>query len=155
MTDVARRIQSPAALGRAQRGLDLCLGIAATLPIFAAAAAVWFQPVGAAGWVRTLAVIWSSSLLTFFAGVRRGLTFSEAGGGRAFELATMLFVFVIGVLSLVLVSPALSATGLAAVAVFDALSGARLEAPRYFRVFRPIQLGACVIALALIQIKAG
>jgi len=155
MTDVARRIQSPEALGRARRGLDLCLGIAATVPILAAAVAVCLQPAGSTSWVRTLAVIWSSSLLTFFAGVRRGLTFSEVGGGRAFELATMLFIFVIGVLSLVLVSPALSAAGLAAVALFDAISGVRLEAPRYFKVFRPIQLGACVIALALIQIKAG
>jgi len=160
MTEVARRIHSPQALGRAHRGLDLGLGVAATLPILAAAIVVWVQPAGLnawapSGWVRTLAVIWSSSLLTFFAGVRRGLTFSEAGGGRTFELATMLFVFVIGVLSLVLVSPALSAVGLAAVGVLDALSGARLEAPRYFQIFRPIQTGACVIALALIQIRAG
>jgi hypothetical protein len=131
------------------------LGIAAILPILAAAALVWSQPTGAGVWVRTLAVIWTSSLLTFFAGVRRGLTFSEAGGGRGGELATMLVIFMIGVFSLLLVSPALAAAGLALVGVLDARSAARLEAPRYFRLFRPIQMGVCVIALALIQIRAG
>jgi len=131
------------------------LGIAATLPILAAATVIVLRPAGSNVWVRTLVVIWCSSLLTFFAGVRRGLTFSEAGGGSAFELATMLFVFMIGVVSLVLVSPALSAAGLAAVGLLDSVSGARLEAPRYFRIFRPIQMGVCVIALVLIQMKAG
>jgi hypothetical protein len=106
MTDFAQRIRSPAALGAAHRGLDLCLGVAATIPLLAAAFFVCLEPAGSSGWVRTLAVIWTSSLLTFFAGVRRGLTFSEAGGGRAFELATMLLIFMVGVLSLVLVSPA-------------------------------------------------
>jgi hypothetical protein len=155
MTDVAQRIQSPAALGSAHRGLDLCLGVAATVPLLAAAALVCLQPAGSSVWVRTLAVIWTSSLLTFFAGVRRGLTFSEAGGGRASELATMLCLFMIGVFGLVLVSPAIDAAGLAVVGLLDARSGARLEAPRYFRIFRPVQMGACVIALVLIQIRAG
>jgi len=155
MTDVAQRIQSPAALGTARRGLDLCLGVAATVPLLTAAGFVWLEPPGASVWVRTLAVIWTSSLLTFFAGVRRGLTFSEAGGGRAFELATMLFLFMTGVVTLVLVSPAIGAAGLAAVGLLDARSGARLEAPRYFRMFRPVQMGVCVIALALIQIRGS
>jgi hypothetical protein len=155
MTDFAQRIRSPAALGAAHRGLDLCLGVAATIPLLAAAFFVCLEPAGSSGWVRTLAVIWTSSLLTFFAGVRRGLTFSEAGGGRAFELATMLLIFMVGVLSLVLVSPAVGAIGLAAVGLLDARSGARLEAPRYFRIFRPVQMGACFVALALIQIRAG
>jgi hypothetical protein len=155
MTDIAHRIQSAGALGRAHRGLDLCLGVAATLPLLAAAAFVCWEPAGAGAWVRTLAVIWTSSLLTFFAGVRRGLTFSEAGGGRAFELATMLVVFVVGVLSLVLVSPAVGAAGLAGVGLLDARAGGRREAPRYFRIFRPLQMSVCVVALVLIQIKAG
>jgi hypothetical protein len=155
MADFAQRIQSPAALGRAHRGLDLCLGVAATVPLLAAAAFVCLEPAGSSDWIRTLAVIWASSLLTFFAGVRRGLTFSEAGGGRAFELATLLVVFGVGVLSLVLVSPAMGAAGLAAVGLLDARSGARLEAPRYFRIFRPAQMTVCVIALVIIQIRAG
>ncbi len=155
MTEAAQRIQSPAALGRAHRGLDLGLGVAATVPLLAAAALVCSQPPGTGVWVRTLSVIWAASLLTFFAGVRRGLSFSEAGGGRALELTTMLFVFVIGVLSLVLVSPALSAAGLAGVGLFDARSAARRQAPTYFKLFRPVQMGACVVALALIQLRAG
>jgi len=155
MTSFTQRIQSPMALGRAHQALDLCLGVAAAIPILGAAIIVWVEPAGSSAWVRTLAVIWTSSLLTFFAGVRRGLTFSEAGGGRTFELATMLSVFMIGVLTLVLISPALGAAGLAAVGLLDARSGARWEAPRYFMLFRPIQMGACVVALALIQMRAG
>jgi hypothetical protein len=155
MTDIAHRIQSSSALGRAHRGLDLCLGVAAIVPLLAAAAFVGWRPAGASPWVRTLAVIWTSSLLTFFAGVRRGLTFSEAGGGRGGALVAMLVVFLIGVMTLVLVSPALGAAGLATVGWLDARSATRLEAPRYFRIFRPIQLGVCVIALVLIQIRAG
>jgi hypothetical protein len=155
MTDIAQRIRSSDALGRARRGLDLCLGVAAAVPLLAAAGFVWSQPAGASTWTRTLAVIWASSLLTFFAGVRRGLTFSEAGGGRGGELAAMLFVFIIGVLSLVLVSPALAAVGFASVGWLDARSGARLEAPRYFKIFRPIQMSVCVTALVVIQIRAA
>jgi hypothetical protein len=155
MQDFAQRIPLPEALGRAHRGLDLCLGVAATLPLIAAAAFVYLEPVGGGVWARTLAVIWTSSLLTFFAGVRRGLTFSEAGGGRGFELATMLFVFMVGVWTLLLVSPAIGAAGLAIVGLLDAVAAARLEAPRYFRIFRPVQMGVCVIGLMLIQIRTG
>jgi hypothetical protein len=33
MTDIAERIQSPAALGSAHRGLDICLGVIALVLI--------------------------------------------------------------------------------------------------------------------------
>ncbi len=138
-------------LGRSRRGFDLLLGTLSLVPLIACAALTWLTPIGARSLVRTLAVIWAGSLLAFFAGVRRGLTFSEAGGGRATELATMLAAFGVGVISLVLVSPLLAATGLAGVGVLDAVAARRREAPGYFVVFRPPQMLAAVAALLIVQ----
>ena len=152
MSRAAKRIPDGADLGRAERGFDLLLGTTALVPLLVCAALAWLAPGAALPLVRTLAVIWGASLLAFFAGVRRGLTFSEAGGGRASELVTMLAVFGLGVLSLVLVSPVVAAIGLAGVGVLDAVAARRREAPGYFVVFRPPQMLAAVIALLLVQL---
>lgn len=152
MDRVAERVTKSTDLGRARRGFDLLLGTSALVPLIACAALSWLAPAAAQLLVRTLAVIWAGSLLAFFAGVRRGLTFSEAGGGRTSELVTMLAAFGIGVLSLVLVSPLLAALGLAGVGVLDALAARRREAPDYFMVFRPPQMLAAVAALLILQV---
>ena len=151
----ARRISRSVELGRAKRGFDLLLGSSALVPILACAVVDWLAPAAPRLLVRTVAVIWAASLLAFFAGVRRGLTFSEAGGGRASELATMLALFALGVASLLLVSPAMAAAGLAAVGVLDAVAARRREAPGYFVAFRPPQMLAGVAALVLVQMRAG
>ena len=153
MTHVAHRITRNADLGRARRSFDLLLGSAAVVPLVALAALAWSTSAIPALFIRALAVIWTGSLLTFFAGVRRGLTFSEAGGGRASELATMLGFFFLGIASLVLVSPWLAALGLAAVGVFDAWAGRRREAPGYFSVFRPPQMALGVAAMVAIAFR--
>ncbi len=155
MTDTAPRIRRSDELGRAHRGFDLLLGSSAVVPIVAAAILVWFVPAGPAALVRELVVIWSGALLAFFAGVRRGLTFSEAGGGHVGELATMLGFFVFGVAAIVLLSPIVAAVGLAAVGALDAWSGRRSESPRYFSVFRPPQMALAVLALVAVQIRVG
>ena len=151
MSRSAERIADGADLGRARRGFDLLLGTSALAPLLVCAALAWLAPAAAQPLARTLAVIWAASLLAFFAGVRRGLTFSEAGGGRASELATMLAIFGVGVLSLVLLSPVLASAGLAAVGVLDALAARRREAPGYFAAFRPPQMLAALVALLLVQ----
>jgi hypothetical protein len=151
MRPASARIVRSVDLGRARRGFDLLLGTSAIVPLVACAALAWFAPTAWAPIGRTLAVIWAASLLAFFAGVRRGLTFSEAGGGRAGELATMLAAFALGVLSLVLVSPVIAALGLAGVGVLDAVAARRCEAPGYFVVFRPPQMLTAVLALLLVQ----
>ena len=153
MTDAAPRISRSQDLGRARRGLDLLLGSSAVVPIVACAILVWFAPGSVAYLVRAMAVIWSGALLAFFAGVRRGLTFSEAGGGRPGELLTMLGFFVCGVAAIVLLSPVVAAVGLAAVGGLDAWSARRSEAPRYFSVFRPPQMALAAVALAAIQVR--
>ena len=151
MSRAAERVPDSAELGRARLGFDLLLGTSALVPLLVCAALAWLAPGAPQPLLRTLAVIWAASLLAFFAGVRRGLTFSEAGGGRATELATMLATFGLGVLSLVLVSPALAALGLAGVGVLDAMAARRREAPGYFVVFRPPQMLTAVVALLLVQ----
>ncbi len=151
MDPKAERIRKSTDLGRAKRGFDLLLGTSALVPLIVCAALTWLAPTAAQPLIRTLAVIWAGSLLAFFAGVRRGLTFSEAGGGRVSELATMLVAFALGVVSLVLVSPLLAALGLAGVGVLDAVAARRREAPGYFAVFRPPQMLASVVALLIVQ----
>ncbi len=152
MSRADKRVAEGAELGRAKRGFDLLLGTSALVPLIACAALTWLAPGASQPLVKTLAVIWSASLLAFFAGVRRGLTFSEAGGGQAGELVTMLAVFGLGVVSLVLVSPLVDAVGLGGVGVLDALAARRREAPGYFVVFRPPQMLAAVIALLIVQL---
>lgn len=151
----AERIGDSRELGRARRGLDVALGTCALLPLAACASAPWTAPGVPDLVVRTLAVIWAASLVAFFAGVRRGLTFSEAGGGRASELITMLGVFAVGVVSMVFCSPALAAVGLGAVGVLDAVAATRGETPGYFTEFRPVQMAIAVALLLLIQAKVG
>ena len=155
MTDKAPRIRRSADLGRARRGFDLLLGSSAVVPILGAAIFAWSAPSGPAYVVRALSVIWSGSLLAFFAGVRRGLTFSEAGGGRPGELMTMLGFFACGVVSIVLLSPVVAAAGLAAVGALDAWSARRSESPRYFSLFRPPQMALAVLALGALQLRGA
>ncbi len=155
MSEPADRIRSSADLGQARRGVDVVLGSSAVVPIVACAAVAWLTPAVPPLLVRTAAVIWAASLLTFFAGVRRGLTFSEVGGGRPAELATMLGFFGFGVASLALLSPAIAAVGLAVVGLLDAWSSKRRESPAYFTVFRPPQMALAAVSLALVQLRGG
>ena len=155
MSRTAERIERSEDLGRAKRGVDLLLGSSAIAPIVACAVLVWLDASAPLPLVRALAVIWSGSLLAFFAGVRRGLTFSETGGGRPTELATMLGFFALGVVSIVLLSPILAAIGLAGVGALDAWSARRRESPTYFSVFRPPQMALGVLALAALQLRVG
>jgi hypothetical protein len=155
MTDFAPRVTRSADLGRARRSLDLAFGSAAAVPLVAAAVGVWLVAPELALVLRTWAVIWAAGLLTFFAGVRRGLTFSEAGGGRATELATMFGLFALGMLAMVLCSAAIAAAGLAAVGVLDAVAGRRREAPGYFAAFRPWQMGLCALAMVAVQLRGA
>ena len=142
-------------LGRAHRSLDVALGVSAALPLVVAAAVVWLLPSAGATLVRLLSVVWTASLLTFFAGVRRGLSFSEAGGARPAEVATLLGLFSLGVATLVLGSPAVGAFGMALLGVLDAAAARRARAPRYFRIFRPLQAAVCVAALTIVQARGA
>ena len=155
MERVTHRIETDAALGRARRGQDIALGALALLPLFGGAA-LSFASGAVAGIIPgTLTVIWASALLAFFAGVRRGLSFSEAGGASAGEIATMLALFAVAIISMLFCSPVLAALGLIMVGMLDTLAARRGEAPAYFTTFRPIQMGLGAMAMLVVQVRAG
>lgn len=105
----------------------------------------WLAP-GELALVRRLALAWSACLVSFLGGVRRGLTFSEARGGRVAEIASMFLLFALALAALVVGSLVLGAAGLACAGALDAAAGRRREAPGYFRTFRPLQMGLCAAA---------
>jgi hypothetical protein len=151
MTD-ALRIDSGQDLGRSRRALDLVLGSVAMLPILGAGADVWIAPAGLAFTV-SLVTIWTGVLLAFFAGVRRGLTFSELGGARPLELLTMLWLFALGLGAVVFQSVSLSMIGLASVALLDARASWLREAPDYFLWFRPAQMTVALLSLLAVLVR--
>lgn len=150
MSNLTQRIRTGQDLGVAKRGVDLALGSAAIAPIVIAGLAVWIMPQTAGVQLAILAVMWSGALLAFFAGVRRGLSFSELNGARWSELTSMLWLFALGVLTLIFESPLFGAIGFASLAVLDSLAARRLQAPVYFRRFRPVQMAIATAGLALI-----
>ena len=154
MTAEIRRVARSAQLGVAGRSLDMALGVSAVAPLLGCAALLLFPALPLAI-VRTLAVIWSACLLAFFAGVRRGLSFSEAQGARGTELLSMLTIYGFAVVCLIFRSPLTAAIGLGCVALLDAIAARRGEAPRYFTVFRPIQLAVGAAALIAVEVWTG
>jgi hypothetical protein len=150
MANITQRIRTGAQLGVAKRGVDLALGSAAMAPILITGVLVWVLPQAGGVSLAILAVMWSGALLSFFAGVRRGLSFSEQGGARVSELTTMLWLFGAGMLTLIFESPLIGMVGFASLAVLDGLAARRLQAPSYFQRFRPAQMLVAMLGLALI-----
>jgi hypothetical protein len=152
MDSAPRRISFNSQLGKAGKHVDALLGVAAIVPILAFAGLSLFHSGIPPYVVRATSVIWSAGLLTFFAGVRRGLTFSEAEGGRLVEIATMLLLFIWGIASMVSCSPMVAACGFIVVGILDLLVARRGEAPSYFIIFRPLQMLVGAIALVVVQL---
>jgi hypothetical protein len=150
-----RRIAGSAELGRAHMGWDIALGLSALAPLFLCAGLAFLGPYVPALIPRTLSVMWSACLLAFFAGVRRGLGFSEAGGAGRGEIATLLGLFALAVAAMMFCSPALAAVGLVCVGALDAWAARRGETPAYFTAFRPIQMALAAAAMLVVQIRAG
>ena len=133
--------------------MDVTLGIAAMTPFMGLAILARSSGPQGRSFARAASAVWAGSLLAFFAGVRRGLSFSESEGAHPEELATLLAVFSTGALTVALRSPRLGAAGMAMVGVLDALAAAKGEAPQYFRRFRPAQLGLGALALGSIAAR--
>ncbi len=148
----SRRITKGADLGRTHRWLDLILGVSALVPLFGAAVDVWLTA-SDVSFISSLAMLWSGALLAFFAGVRRGLTFSEAGGARPFELISMLWLFVMGAATVILESAATAVVGFMSVGVLDVVAARAEEAPPYFRLFRPVQMAFASLCLCAIVVR--
>jgi hypothetical protein len=127
-------------------------------------------PLAAIGWavlphpwpgvVLWLAVWWGGAILTFLAGVRRGLSFEGEGASMA-ELALMTWLFLLGAGSiacaLAVRTPLLPLTmlvlGYGTIAVVDPISARRGRAPAHFERLRLPQMSVALIGLIALMIE--
>jgi hypothetical protein len=133
---------------------SLLLGYGPVLPFPLAAIGWLVLPYPWPGVVLWLAVWWGGAILTFLAGVRRGLSFEGAGANIA-ELALMTWLFLLGAgaiaAALAVHTPLLPLTmlvfGYATIAIVDPISARRGRAPAHFERLRPPQMGVALIGL--------
>ena len=134
--------------------LSIVLGFGPMLPfVLGFVAALLRRGDGRDVMVR-LTLLWGAAILTFLAGVRRGLSFRTPGGPRFVQIATMLVVFSLGGLALLAewldflpAALAMEATGFAAMIVLDPIAAKHEEAPLFFARLRPAQLPIPVLSL--------
>ena len=153
----SRRIANGRELGKAKRGEGLTLGSLAIAPLVLGAIAIFVVPAVKTDWVSSATIVWSGALLAFLAGVRRGLTFSEAGGARNDEIFSMHWIFACGVVVLLLPvqipSLLIAIAGFCSVGILDWRAARKQQAPHYFVSFRPLQTVAAACALAVIAAR--
>jgi hypothetical protein len=134
------------------------LAYAAMVPVVAGSVAAWVLADGD-GMVADLTSAWAGGVVCFLAGVRRGLSFRQEGGPTLAQLAAMLWLFVLGVGSLLLpwlvVALGLQIAGFATMAVLDPVAARRREVPRYFARLRPVQMLVPIVALAALLVRVS
>lgn len=132
--------------------LSLLLGYGAMLPFAVGALAAWLLAGELAALAADLVVLWGGSILTFLAGVRRGLSFRTAGGPTTAQIAMALWLFVLGLAALALPSKPLALVlllaGYTSLLVLDPWSARRGEVPLFFERLRPLQMTIPVVSLA-------
>jgi hypothetical protein len=152
------RVDNGLDLGKARRTEGLILGSLAIAPVVLAAVVIFFAPIELTEWISFRTAAWSGALLAFLAGVRRGLTFSESVGARDDEILSMLWIFACGILAISLPyqTPSLlvAIIGFFSVGILDWRAARSQEAPRYFLIFRPLQMFVVVAALTVIVIRS-
>ncbi len=98
--------------------------------------------------------LWCGALLCFFAGVRRGLSFRQRGGPTQTQIAGMMWLFIIGILTLVVAgrveSVLLALTGFASIIPLDNAASRNDEAPSYFALLRQSQMWVPVMSLVIV-----
>jgi hypothetical protein len=114
-------------------------------------------------------ILWGCAILTFLAGVRRGVSFRTPGGATFAQIATMLWLFLIGLAALwafvlgggqraagaTFASLALLLVGYVSLGVLDPLAARRGEAPLFFARLRPVQMLIPLASLAaLLALRA-
>jgi hypothetical protein len=108
-------------------------------------------------WALAAGRIWGAAILLFLAGVARGLSFFTEGGPRPLQLAAMSLRFGIGLVALAVWLPgafALLILGYASVPLTDAHAARHGQAPRYFAVLRPPQMGIALLGLAILLLRS-
>lgn len=130
--------------------LGLLLAFSAMIPIAIGAIGAWLLPDPFDGLARDMAIVWGGAVLCFLAGVRRGVSFRTPGGATAAQLATMLWLFVLGIGSLFLLQtvapPILLLAGYVSLATLDPLAARRGEVPLFFARLRPVQMLIPILA---------
>jgi hypothetical protein len=137
----------------------LLLAYASVAPIVAGGAALLVAPAGLRPGLTHLVLAWSSAVLCFLAGVRRGDSFHTPNGPTPLQLAGVFGTFSCAVLGLALPWPRLGAValmaGFAAVGVLDAVAANRGQAPRFLARIRPPQMLVALAGLAALLAATG
>lgn len=114
-----------------------------------------------------LTLLWGASILTFLAGVRRGVSFRTMGGPTRAQMLAMLWLFCLGSGSLLVTALSLGTTsvppeaiasvvlavGYASLVVLDPAAAARGEVPLFFQRLRPVQMPVPALALAAVALS--
>ena len=136
---------------------SLLLAYAAMVPIVGGAVACLVVTGATAGVAVHLTIIWSGAVLCFLSGVRRGLSFRQEGGPLLSQLATMLWLFVLGAGSLLspfaLASLVMQLLGYSTMAIYDPRAAQDGEAPRYFQRLRPVQMLIPIVSLIVVIVR--
>jgi hypothetical protein len=137
--------------------LSLILGYGPMAPIALAGGFSWFVNGIGLGALVAGTIIWSSALLIFLAGVRRGLSFFTKGGPQPAQIGTMFWLFVLGLVALILpyvgLSLVLLIIGYGSIVILDPPAAARGEAPTFFRRLRPPQMALALIGLIALLVR--
>jgi len=101
--------------------------------------------------------LWCGALLCFFAGVRRGLSFRQRGGPTLAQLAGMMWLFFLGIFTLLLAGRAesilLALAGFASIIPLDNAASRHDEAPHYFAWLRQLQMWVPLVSLSIMFCK--
>jgi hypothetical protein len=141
--------------------LSIILGIGPMLPIAGAGLASFVVPWLAHSLMVAAVITWSSAILLFIAGVRRGYGFARQATPSLGSLAGTIWIFLTGLLALpaLLINPGLSIlilmAGYVSSAIIDWLSARRGEAPRHFERFRPLQMALGAVGLLALFIAGA
>lgn len=142
---------------------SLILAYAGVLPFPIGALLTWTSgPFGI--FFAALTLLWGSAILTFLAGVRRGLSFAVPEGPTAQQLGFMILHFALGAGALFImtlsigtpgapplaIAAGLQALGYAILAVADPIAAKRGETPKHFQRLRPVQMLVPVLSLVAI-----
>jgi hypothetical protein len=136
--------------------LSILFGWGPMVPFVLGAVAVWVMHPNMLA-VR-LTVLWGGAILVFLAGVRRGLSFRTPNSPRWQQIATMIWLFCLGVCALAtsdqpsLAIPLLF-SGFTSVALLDPIAAERGEVPLFFARLRPLQMLVPIISLCAIAAR--
>ena len=131
----------------------------AMLPLVIGVLAIWFAPEAQSFLAFNLTLFWGAAILMFLAGVRRGVSFRTPGGPHVGQIATMLWLYVLGFASLVatiwaypMTAAVLQLAGYVSLAVLDPMAARSGDAPLFFARLRPMQMAIPIVMLIALMV---